>query len=34
MDAKASGGATLQQPYLRVVGMTEESEGHKADSFT
>ena len=25
--------ATLQQPYLRVVGMQEESEAHKADDF-
>ncbi len=25
---------TLQQPYLRVVAIQEQTEGHKADAFT
>ncbi len=33
---KGDGAATsmLQQPYLRVVGLTEDNEGHKAHAFT
>lgn len=28
-----AGAATLQQPYLRLVDISEESEGHKEDDF-
>lgn len=34
MDKGSSVGAvTLQQPYLRVVGLQEESDAHKDESF-
>ena len=30
----AGGSVTLQQPYLRVVALQEQTEGHKTEAFT